>query len=74
MLSAGLPGAPLALPAAQATQLPGLLAERGVAGGAAYDGLIAITAAHHSATLLSLDRRAAHVYRRCGAEYELLTF
>ncbi len=34
--------------------------------------LIAFTAAEHSATLLSLDRRAATIYEAMGAAAELL--
>lgn len=45
----------------------------GITGGPAYDALIALTAAEANATLLSLDRRAAETYRRCGVDFELLT-
>lgn len=41
-------------------------------GGQAYDALIAFTAAEHSATLLSLDRRASTIYEAMGAAAELL--
>lgn len=43
-----------------------------IAGGAVYDALIAATARAHGADLLSLDVRAAVVYERLGAAYELL--
>jgi predicted nucleic acid-binding protein len=57
--------------AAHATLL-GRLVEAGVSGGAAYDGLIGITAAHHDALLLSRDQRAASVYARLGVRFELV--
>jgi len=44
----------------------------GVVGGAIYDALIGLTALEHGATLVSLDRRAAATYRRCGVDFELL--
>lgn len=37
-------------------------------GGAAYDALIAVTAAHHGASLLTRDERAAEVYDRLGTD------
>lgn len=52
--------------------LPNRVAESGVRGGATYDGLIAFTASHHRARLLTLDRRAAKTYRACGVEFEML--
>jgi predicted nucleic acid-binding protein len=51
--------------------LPMLVTAR-VTGGASYDALIALTAAHHGIGLLTLDRRAEATYRRVGAAYELL--
>jgi len=50
----------------------GRLEQLGVSGGATYDGLIAITAAESSATLLTLDRRALDVYRKVGVDVELV--
>lgn len=44
----------------------------GMTGGAIYDALIAATARHAEATLLSLDSRAASVYGRLGIDFELL--
>jgi hypothetical protein len=44
----------------------------GLVGGAAYDALIAMTAAHSGASLVSCDLRAALVYSRCGVAGELL--
>lgn len=48
------------------------LAERGIAGGAVYDALVALAAVEHDATLISLDRRAVRVYRAVGARFEIL--
>jgi hypothetical protein len=48
------------------------LEELGLAGGATYDGLIAITAAASDATLVTLDRRAVVTYALVGAEVELI--
>ncbi|MGH9153735.1 MAG: type II toxin-antitoxin system VapC family toxin [Acidimicrobiales bacterium] len=47
-------------------------AELGVAGGATYDGLIALVARSSGLPLASRDRRAEGTYRRLGAEVELL--
>ncbi len=41
-------------------------------GGSIYDALVAATALHAGAKLLSLDRRAASIYRRLGVDFELL--
>jgi predicted nucleic acid-binding protein len=43
-----------------------------ILGGPTYDALIAVTAAEHEATLLSLDRRAAATYEAVGATVEHL--
>ena len=48
------------------------LAEREIAGGAAYDALVAATAAEHGAELVSCDRRASAVYERYGVRLQLL--
>lgn len=48
------------------------LEELGVAGGATYDGLIAMTAAASGATLVTLDRRALATYERVGVDVELV--
>jgi predicted nucleic acid-binding protein len=48
------------------------LPDRGVAGGAVYDALIAATAVEHGAELLSCDRRAAANYDRYGVRFALL--
>lgn len=46
--------------------------ELGVSGGAVYDALVGAAAAEHGMVLISRDRRAAELYRRLGAEVELL--
>ena len=49
------------------------LHEAGISGGAIYDGVIALTARHHRATLLTLDKRAIGTYARLGTKFELLS-
>jgi len=70
-LAAACGRAPLILDAEALLGLPARLVACGVAGGATFDGLIALTAASHDVTLLSLDRRAVDTYRRCGVRFEL---
>jgi predicted nucleic acid-binding protein len=48
------------------------LPDRAVSGGAAYDALVAATAADRGAELLSCDRRAAVIYERYGVRTHLL--
>jgi predicted nucleic acid-binding protein len=48
------------------------LPERAIAGGSAYDALVAATAAAHSATLITCDRRAASVYETYGVRVTYL--
>ena len=62
----------VSLTARDALRLPSTLAELGVSGGATYDALIALTAAAHGASILTLDRRAADIYRRCGVAARLI--
>jgi predicted nucleic acid-binding protein len=53
----------------------GLLAQfaaAGVAGGAVYDGLVAIAAKEAGLLLVSCDARAAATYRALGVEFELV--
>ncbi len=51
---------------------PSRCASLGIAGGATYDAVIAFTASHHGATLVTRDRRAVSVYERAGVEFMLL--
>ena len=62
----------ISLPPRDALALPSVLARSGVAGGSAYDAVIALTAVAHRASLLTLDQRALTVYERCGAEVRLI--
>jgi predicted nucleic acid-binding protein len=65
-------GVLLALPGkAHATLLHEVVAA-GIAGGAIYDALIAATAKHAGATLLTRDRRAVPTYEKIGARFELI--
>lgn len=48
------------------------LPDRAVSGGAAYDALVAATAADHDAELVSCDRRAAVIYERYSVRTRLL--
>lgn len=48
------------------------LPDRAVSGGAAYDALVAATAADHGAELLSCDRRAVVIYDRYSVRTRLL--
>jgi predicted nucleic acid-binding protein len=50
-----------------------VLADLEIAGGATYDGLIALAARSSGLPLGSRDRRAEGTYRRFGVEVELLT-
>lgn len=51
---------------------PAALAASGIAGGATYDGLIALTAKPSGTPLATRDRRAEGTYRRLGVEVEML--
>jgi predicted nucleic acid-binding protein len=48
------------------------LPDRGITGGAAYDALVAATAASCGAELVSCDHRAAPVYERYGVRVHLV--
>jgi toxin FitB len=49
-----------------------LFARAGVAGGASYDGVVALEAAAHEQTLLTLDQRAQDAYRRLGTAFTVV--
>lgn len=55
-----------------AALLPGEFAQRGVLGGAVYDGLVGAAARAHDLTLVTCDRRAIPTYRALGVRYELV--
>lgn len=62
----------LTLPETGYQELLATVAARQILGGPAYDALIALTAAEHGATLLSLDQRATATYEAVGAAVEQL--
>lgn len=49
------------------------LPQQGVAGGAAYDALVAATAAGFDADLVTCDRRALPIYERYGVHVQLVS-
>jgi len=63
---------PLTLPGSAHRELLPRLAAHGIRGGAVYDGLVAATAAHHGAILLSLDKRARSTYEALGVHHEIV--
>jgi toxin FitB len=63
---------PVGLPSVSYTKVLRGLADRGIVGGAIYDGLIAATAKQAELRLLSFDRRAARTYVTLGVDYEIL--
>ncbi len=71
-LAERFPEAPLALPARAYPELVEASARAGLAGGAIYDALVAATARHAGATLLTRDLRARFVYERMKVRYELV--
>ena len=48
------------------TRLPEILSERGIAGGAVYDALVALAAVEHDAELATRDARATATYEAIG--------
>lgn len=65
-------GPALRLDDQQRGQLLRTLADAGVFGGASYDGLVALEAKAHGATLLTLDERAQSTYQRLGSPVKVL--
>jgi hypothetical protein len=62
-------GTPLEASARKRTTVLARFADAGVFGGATYDGLVALQAAAHDRTLLTLDQRAQLTYRRLGVPF-----
>jgi predicted nucleic acid-binding protein len=62
------PDAWLVLDAAHARRALEEAVRAGLRGGALYDALIAATAAHHRARIVSADRRARRAYEAVGAD------
>lgn len=71
-LARRFPDVPLVLPEDAYDSFIGEAATAGLTGGAVYDALIAATARHSGAKLLTRDRRASTVYERIGVRYELV--
>ena len=71
-LGEGFPEAPLILPGSAYLDLVETAAQAGLTGGGIYDALIAATARHAGATLLTRDLRARPVYDRLKVRYELV--
>jgi predicted nucleic acid-binding protein len=65
-------GAPLTLPPRAHLRLVEQAAAAGITGGGIHDALIAATALHSKARLLTRDRRAASTYERFRVEFEIL--
>jgi toxin FitB len=63
---------PVMLDAESARAAFAVLADLDIAGGATYDGLIALAAKQSGRPLASRDRRAEGTYRRLGVDVELL--
>ncbi len=72
LLAEHFPGAPLALPAKATMALIADCAARRITGGAVHDALIAATARHAGATLLTRDRRALATYTAVGATVDVV--
>lgn len=62
----------LSLSPERAGQVHQLLAARGIAGGATYDGLVALVAQEHDATLVTRDARARGTYEAMGVRVIVL--
>jgi len=60
------------LDAELAALLPTEFAQRGIHGGAVFDGLVAACARAHAHTLISCDRRAEPTYVQLGVSYQLI--
>jgi predicted nucleic acid-binding protein len=61
------PTSHLRLPPSRSGRLIDDLVALGIAGGATYDAVIALTAVHHRCQLATLDARARPTYERVGA-------
>jgi toxin FitB len=59
---------PLVIGARMAKRLPDVLSRLGITGGAVYDGLVALAACEHGATLATRDARAKATYDLVGAD------
>lgn len=66
-LARAFPGPPLTLPGDRTARIIEELVALGISGGASYDAVIAMIAAHHQRDLATLDQRARATYDRVGA-------
>jgi toxin FitB len=64
--------APLTLSAPRARKIHAALSRMGIAGGAVYDGLVALAAKDHGVALATRDARARGTYDAVGAEVILV--
>ena len=71
-LLARFPAATLTLPGKGHRALLRTVVNAGLVGGAVYDALVAETARHAGATLLTRDRRALATYEAIGVRYEVV--
>ena len=62
----------VALPADDAVRSVEHLADAGIAGGAVYDGLVALAARSAGLELLTCDRRATGTYARLNTDYRII--
>ncbi len=67
-LSAAFLDDPVVLAGAEIRELIQTLGRSGVAGGAAYDAVVAETARRHGLTLITLDERATTTYEAIGVD------
>lgn len=65
-------GDPLVLSTRGARDAHRVLARRGIAGGAAHDGLVALAAQAHDMVLVTRDSRARATYQALGVLHEIL--
>ncbi|HMS46113.1 PIN domain-containing protein [Candidatus Neomicrothrix sp.] len=65
-------GAPALLAPESAATMHTTLAKLGIAGGAVYDGLVALAALDNGLGLISRDNRAAATYATLGVEVEMI--
>jgi toxin FitB len=72
VLQRRFPRAPLRLGEAERGDLLKRLDGAGIIGGAGYDGLVALEAAAHGHTLLTLDARAQTTYQRLGVGFSVI--
>lgn len=66
-------GESLVIPQAIAGRAHADLADGGIAGGAVYDGLVALAARHAGLSLATRDKRAAATYAAMGVTVQLIT-